>query len=86
MLRTQLFGAGLAAVGRIEESLETLFDGGPSQEMERDKRIMGDKRTAGQVTEQQQRQQEAEVEKWRNIELELYLALRGRERHIDRGR
>jgi hypothetical protein len=63
-----------------------LFDGRPSQEMERDKRIMGEKRTVEQITEQRQRQQEAEAEKWRNIELEPYLAQRDRERHIDRGR
>lgn len=54
--------------------------------MERDKRIMGEKRTVEQITEQRQRQQEAEAEKWRNIELEPYLAQRDRERHIDRGR
>jgi hypothetical protein len=79
-------GGGLAVIGKIADSLETLFDERPVQQIERDERIMGEKRTIEQITEQQQRQQEAEADKWRQVELELYLAQRDRERHIDRGR
>jgi MobA/MobL family len=79
-------GAGLAAIGRIADSLETLFDGRSAQQIERDEKMAGEKRTIEQITEEQQRKQEAEAGKWRQIELELYLAQRDRERHIDRGR
>jgi hypothetical protein len=35
---------------------------------------------------EQERQQQAEAEKWRKMELDLYLAQRARERGINRGR
>jgi hypothetical protein len=80
-------GGGMAAVGKIAESLETLFDDNRSaQQIEKDEKIMGEKRTVEQITEQQQRQQQAEEEKWRMHELQLYLDQRDRERHHDRGR
>ncbi len=79
-------GAGLAVIGKIADSLETLFDGRSAEQIEKDEKIMGEKRNIEQITEQQQRREEAEAEKWRKIELELYLAQRDRERHIDRGR
>lgn len=79
-------GAGLALIGRIADSLETLFDGRTGREVEKDEKRMADQRKIEQITEQQQRQQEAEVAKWRQVELDLYLAQRDRERHIDRGR
>lgn len=79
-------GAGLAAIGKIADSLETLFDGRSGQEIEKDEQVMAQQRKIEQITEQQQRQQEAEAAKWRQVELDLYLAQRDRERHIDRGR
>lgn len=81
-----LAGAGLAAIGKIAESLESLFDGRTGLEIEKDEGAMADQRKVQQLTEQQQRQQEAELAKWRQVELDLYLAQRDRERHIDRGR
>ena len=79
-------GAGLAVFDKLATSLETLFDNRSPQEIEKDDKLMADQRKIEQITEQQQRQQEAELAKWRQIELELYLAQRDRERHIDRGR
>lgn len=79
-------GAGLAAIGKLADSLETMFDGRSGREIEKDEHIMADQRKIEQITEKQQRQQEAEADKWRKIELEQYLAQRDRERHIDRGR
>lgn len=79
-------GAGLAIFDKLATSMESLFDGRSGQQIEKDEKLMADQRKIEQVTEQQQRQQQAELEKWRQIELELYLAQRDRERHIDRGR
>jgi hypothetical protein len=79
-------GGGLAAIGKIADSLETLLDGRSAQQIEKDETIVAEKRNIEQITEQQQRQQEAEAEKWRQIELQRYLEQRDRERHIDRGR
>jgi hypothetical protein len=68
-------GGGPALVGRIADSLETLFDDGRStQQIEKDEKIMAEKRTIEQFTEQQQRHQQAEEEKARKIELDLFLA------------
>jgi hypothetical protein len=75
-------GAGLAAIGKLADSLETMFDGRSGREIEKDEHVMADQRKIEQITEQQ----EAEEAKWRKIELDLYLAQRDRERHIDRGR
>jgi hypothetical protein len=47
---------------------------------------MGEKRTIEQITEEQQHKQQAEKEKWRKIELELFFPQRDRERHFDRRR
>jgi hypothetical protein len=80
-------GGGLAIVGKIADSLQTVFDTRSADQIEKDEKIMGEKRTIEQITEeQQQRRQQAEEEKWRKIELELFLAQRDRERHIDRRR
>lgn len=79
-------GAGLAFMGRLSDSVENLFDTRTGPEIEKDEKIMADQRKIEQITEQQQRQQEAEAAKWRQVELDLYLAQRDRERHIDRGR
>jgi len=73
-------------IGKIADSLETLLDGRPAQQIERDEKTMGEKRTIEQITEQQQRKQEAEEAKWRQIELEHFLAQRARERETERGR
>src|SRR5262245_11501975 len=78
-------GAGLSAVGKIAELLETLSDTRSGKENETDEKIMAEKRTIEQITEEQLRKQQAEEEKWRKIELELYVAQRYRERHLDQG-
>jgi hypothetical protein len=79
-------GAGLSVAGKIGESLLSLFEGPTGREAEKDRKVMADQRKIEQVTEQQQRGQEAEAARWRQVELQLYLAQRDRERHIDRGR
>lgn len=79
-------GGGLAVIGKIADSLETLMDGRTGREVEKDETIMAEKRSIEQITEDQQRRQEAEAEKWRKIELQMYLEQRDRERHHERGR
>jgi hypothetical protein len=79
-------GAGLAIFDKLATSLESLFDNRNGHEIEKGEKLMADQRKIEQVTEQQQRQQEAEMTKWQQIELDLYLAQRDRERHHDRGR
>src|SRR5262249_30669389 len=77
-----------------EQNLELLqafgeritWDTRSGQQIERDEGIIAEKRTIEQITEEQQRKQQADEEKWRKIELELYLAQRDRERHFDLGR
>jgi hypothetical protein len=84
-------GAGLAIFSRLSDALESFIDPTPSRDIvERDLR-MAEKQPAPQpkiqqVTEQHQRQSEAEVASHRKQELEAYLQQRDRERHIDRGR
>jgi hypothetical protein len=51
-----------------------------------DERIMAEKQKIEQITEQQQRQQQAEAEQRWKIDLQHYLDQRDRERHHDRGR
>jgi hypothetical protein len=77
---------GLAALGKFSESVETLLDGRSGHEIERDEGIMAEQRKIQQITEEQPRKQEAEAAKWREVELNLYLAQRDRERHHDHGR
>ena len=79
-------GAGLAFFDKLATSLESLFDNRTPYEIEKDDKIMAEQRKIEQITEQQQRQQEAEQAKWRQVELQLYLQQRDRERHIERGR
>jgi hypothetical protein len=83
-------GGGLAIVGKLADSVETLFDGRSAAQIERDEKIMGEQRTmeqnAQQQRQEQRQQQQAEEERRYKIELELFLAQRDRERHFDRGR
>jgi hypothetical protein len=81
-----LGGGGLAAIGRIADSVESLFDGRTAQQIEKDDTIMAVERKIEQITEQQQRQQEAETEQLRQAALRQWLEQRDRERHHDRGR
>jgi hypothetical protein len=81
-----LGGAGLAFVGRIAESLESLFEGRTGLEREKDEGIMAEERKVEQKVAEQQRQQESESEHLRKAWLDHYLAQRDRERHHDRGR
>jgi hypothetical protein len=81
-----LFGGGaLAAMGRIGESLMSLFESSP-----RPSPVRGDdmrkERPIEHVVEEQQKQHEQELSSARRAELEAYLQQRDRERHIDRGR
>ena len=87
-------GTGLALIGRIADSLESLFDGSRPQQPDREDDPMGEQKqgqqqqhTAEQVrVEQLQRQREAEQAAWRQAELQAYLQQRDRERHHNRGR
>jgi hypothetical protein len=81
-------GGGLAAIGKIADSLETLFDDPrPARQIERDEIMSTEKQRIEQLNKaEQERQQQAEAEKWRMKELDLYLAQRARERGIERGR
>ena len=82
-----LGGAGLAIIGRISDSFESLFDTPVSPPHERERQSVAEERKVQQqVVEKQQQQTEAEREHWRKVELQMYLAQRDRERHVDRGR
>jgi hypothetical protein len=82
-------GAGLALIGKIADSVESIFDG-PRRDPEEQEQeqAMKEKGPVQQVhlDEQRQRMTEAEREKWRQQELQAYLDQRDRERHHDRGR
>jgi hypothetical protein len=78
---------GLAAVGKVAESVSTLFEGPPSWKREMTEEIMAEERKVDQSrAETQQRAQEAELAALRRAELQEYLQQRDRERHMDRGR
>jgi hypothetical protein len=81
-------GGGLKILGKISESLETLFDGPGGRKRQDEGREMADDRktNTGRQVEQQQRQEEAEQAAARKVELDAYLQQRSRERGIDRGR
>jgi hypothetical protein len=80
-----LAGAGLAAIGKIAESLETLFDGG-EQKTEKGQ-VMAQEEEVPKQQVNQPKPQSAELEEARRKEnLEFYLRQRDRERHNDRGR
>jgi hypothetical protein len=87
---TLLAGAGLALIGKIADSLESLFEGRSGQEIERDEEIMAEERKVDQKAQQhvteQQRRETGEAEQLRKAWLDHYLAQRDRERHHDRGR
>jgi hypothetical protein len=80
-------GAGLALIGKIADSVESIFDG-PKRDPEEKEQDMKEKAPVQQVhlDEQRQRLTEAEREKYRQQELQAYLDQRDRERHHDRGR
>jgi MobA/MobL family protein len=80
-------GAGLALIGKIADSVESIFDG-PKRDPEEQEQAMKEKGPVQQVhlDEQRQRMTEAEREKYRQQELQAYLDQRDRERHHDRGR
>jgi uncharacterized protein YoaH (UPF0181 family) len=82
-------GAGLALIGKIADSVESIFDG-PKRERDdqEQEQAMKEKGPVQQVhlDEQRQRLTEAEREKYRQQELQAYLDQRDRERHHDRGR
>jgi hypothetical protein len=80
-----LGGGALAAMGRIGESLMSLFESSPRPSLSKGN-DMQKERPAPQVVEQQQKQHEQELSSARRAELDAYLAQRDRERHIDRGR
>jgi hypothetical protein len=81
-----LFGGGaLAAMGRIGESLMSIFESSPRAPLSKGDEMQKE-RPIQQVVEQQQKQHEQELSSARRAELEAYLAQRDRERHIDRGR
>ncbi|OMI09488.1 hypothetical protein BSN85_16295 [Bradyrhizobium brasilense] len=81
-------GGGLKVLGKISESLETLFDGPAGRKRHHGEQDMVDDRkaTTSRQVEQQQRQQEAEQAKARKAEMEAYLEERAQARGIDRGR
>jgi hypothetical protein len=78
-------GAGIAALGKIAESLTTLFDGG-EQKAEKGQVMAQDEEVPKQQVNPP-KPQSAELEEARRKEnLEFYLRQRDRERHNDRGR
>lgn len=82
-------GAGLALIGKIAESIETLFDGStaePSTEEEARTMDQDAKPEPHPSNVQRQEQNDAEREARRKQDLDFYLQQRDRERHHDRGR
>jgi Relaxase/Mobilisation nuclease domain len=79
-----LAGAGLGAIGRIAESLTSLFDTAePKQDKEQ---TMSQEQEQPQPPKSQTPPQELDLEAKRKRDLEFYLQQRDRERHHDRGR
>jgi hypothetical protein len=78
-------GAGLAAIGKIAESLETLFDGG-EQKAEKGQVMAQEDDVPKQPVNPPKPQSESLEEERRKQNLEFYLQQRDRERHNDRGR
>jgi hypothetical protein len=81
-----IVGAGLAAIGRIAESLESLFDGGPKSESEQERKMNQGEEKPEHLKPQPPRQNEGEAELKAKQDLDFYLQQRARARDPDRER
>jgi Relaxase/Mobilisation nuclease domain len=79
-------GAGLAAIGKIAESLESLFDGGPKSENEQEHKMSQGEEKPEHLKPQPPRQNEGEAEAKSKRDLDFYLQQRARARDPDRER
>jgi hypothetical protein len=79
-------GAGLAAIGKIAESLESLFDGGPKSETEQEPKMSQGEEKPEHLKPQPPRQNEGEAEAKSKRDLDFYLQQRARQRDPDRER
>lgn len=84
-------GTGLALIGKVAESVETIFDTPPAKETNReDEKAMAKKETPVHQPQNEQAKQDniADAEKRRKEDLDFYLKQRDRERYrdYDRGR
>ena len=82
----QVFGAGLSALGKIAESLESLFDGGTKSENEQETKMGQGEEKPEHLKPQPPRPNEGEAEARSKRDLDFYLKQRARERDPDRER
>jgi hypothetical protein len=80
-----LVGAGLGAIGKLADALESLLDGGEPQN-EKGQVMAKDDNVPQQPKNPPPTQDQQEQEARRKQDLEFYLQQRDRERHHDRGR